>query len=79
MATLRDKSDGSLIGNISEDDMRFLMEQLEEESEDDGDYYIDEGTVDLLEEEGGSVSLIKLLRDAVTEKADGIDVEWTRD
>ena len=54
MPTLHEKESGQVIGRISESDIQFLIDQLEEESSDDRDYYIDEATVDMLEEDGAS-------------------------
>jgi processive 1,2-diacylglycerol beta-glucosyltransferase len=74
MPTIRNKATGLRIGNITDADVKFLIDQLEEESHDDRDYYIDAATVDMLEDEGGSPALIAALRAAV-EGRDGVDVE----
>lgn len=79
MPTLREKDTGRLIGSISETDVQFLVDQLEEESSDDRDYYVDEATVDMLEEEGASTTLVSLLRSAVAGHSEGIDIAWTSD
>lgn len=78
MPTLRDKDAGRLIGRVSDEDLQFLIDQLEETSDSDTDYWIDENTVQLLEEEGGSAQLVALLRAALSGR-DGFDVEWSRD
>jgi hypothetical protein len=78
MVTLRDKSNGRTLGRVSEEDLQFLIDQLEEESGDDTDYYIDTDTIDMLEDDGGSATLISLLRSCVTDDAEGIDIEWVR-
>lgn len=78
MPTLRDKDAGPLIGRVSDEDLQFLIDQLEETSDSDTDYWIDENTVQLLEEEGGSAQLVALLRAALSGR-DGFDVEWSRD
>ncbi|MGH7677246.1 MAG: galactosyldiacylglycerol synthase [Gemmatimonadaceae bacterium] len=77
MPTLRDKESGQFLGKISEEELQFLLDQLEEESEDDTDYYLDADTIDFLEEEGAPASLLTLLRAALGEK-EGLDVEWSR-
>ena len=77
MVTLRDKDSGQFLGKISEEELQFLLDQLEEESRDDTDYYIDADTLEFLEEEGGPASLISLLRTALGER-EGFDVQWTR-
>ena len=77
MPTLRDKESGQFLGKISEEELQFLLDQLEEESEEDTDYYIDADTIDFLEEEGAPPSLLSLLRSALGER-EGLDVEWVR-
>ena len=75
---LTDKSNGVVLGSIDRDDLQFLIDNLEEESSRDADYFIDQATVQVLAEAGGKASLIAMLRDAVG-TSDGIDVEWESD
>ena len=77
MIRLHDSERGTPIGTITEEQLRFLMDQLEEESAEDRDYYISADTVDMLEENGADRELVTLLRNAVT-GSDGIDVRWSR-
>ena len=72
---LYDKATGRPLGVIGEDDYDFLALQLEEESMHDTDYFIDAATVDLLQANGGSATLIGLLRAAVGD-GEGIDITW---
>jgi inactivated superfamily I helicase len=72
---LTDKSNGAVIGAINRDELQFLIDNLEEESSRDADYFIDQATVEILAEVGGNASLITMLRNAVG-TSDGIDVEW---
>jgi hypothetical protein len=75
---LIDKSNGSLIGYITEDDLQFLVDQLEEESSKDVDYFIDAQTIEMFENSGScSPSLIALLKQAVG-STDGLDIAWER-
>jgi hypothetical protein len=55
------------------------MDQLEEESSEDRDYYVDDATIDMLEEDGAPAALVSLLRSAVASHADGLDISWTPD
>lgn len=73
MPTLHEASSGDRLGNVSEEDVRLLVDQLEEESSEDDDYFIDTPTIDLLAEAGASASLLELLRKAVG-TSDGIDI-----
>jgi hypothetical protein len=69
------KDSGELVGTIDEADLRLLMDQLEEESAEDTDYYITPATIDLLEQNGGSPQLVAVLKLAVGE-SEGVDVVW---
>ena len=73
MPTLHNASSGALLGDISDQDAQFLVDQLVEESEDDDDYYIDVNTVEMLEAAGASESLLTILKNAVSSSA-GLDV-----
>ena len=73
MPRLHDASSGALLGDVSEEDVRLLVDQLEEESIDDDDYFIDMATIDLLENAGASEALVALLKEAVG-TSDGLDV-----
>lgn len=72
---LLNKTRGSAIGTISDEDMQFLADQLEEESSQDTDYYLDPETVDFLARRGGNPALVDLLRRAVA-GSEGIDITW---
>lgn len=78
MITLLLKESGEALGTIDEADLQLLQDQLEEETEDDTDYYIDSLTIDMLESSGASAGLIALLRQAVGE-SEGIDIVWRKD
>jgi len=73
--TLINKSTGAILGTVSRKDFQFLVDNLEEESSRDADYFIDSKTVDFLADAGGGVALLLLLRDAVGE-TDGVDIGW---
>ena len=73
--TLINKATGAILGTVSRKDFQFLVDNLEEESSRDADYFIDSKTVDFLADAGGGVPLLLLLRDAVGE-TDGVDIGW---
>lgn len=75
MIQLFNKETNGLLGEISEGELVFLIDQLEEEGIHDRDYYIDASTVDFLVRQGGSPKLIALLRRALG-ASDGIDIRW---
>ena len=78
MITLVNKDTGKPIGSVSEGDLQVLVDQLEEEDSKDTDYYIDADTIDLLEENGASADLLRILRQALGD-AEGMEVSWKRD
>ena len=77
MPRLYSKPDNSLIGTVTEAELQFLVDQLEEEDQEDDDYFIDEATIDLLEENGAPESLVSMLRAAVGD-GEGIDIAWKK-
>jgi processive 1,2-diacylglycerol beta-glucosyltransferase len=77
MIRLQDAERGTPIGTITEEQLQFLMDELEEESVEDRDYYISGDTIDMLEEDGAESALVSLLRNALAGR-EGIDVRWSR-
>ena len=77
MITLSRKDTGEVLGTIEESDLKLLIDQLEEEYEDDVDYYINPTTIDTLQEKGASPELIRLLKQAVGDSA-GAEVVWKK-
>ena len=77
MIQLYDAAQGTLIGDITEEELQFLIDQLEEESAEDRDYYISPPTIDMLEENGADRKLVDMLRRALG-KRDGFDARWRR-
>ena len=77
MVRLFNQATGREIGQISEDEFAFLQDALEEEGPNDTDYYIDNDTIDMLASRAGATqTLIDLLRAAVGDGPDGVDVDW---
>lgn len=77
MPRLYAKQSGSLIGSITDADLQLMVDHLEEEGLTDDDYFMDEATIDILEENGASAPLVSLLREAVGE-TEGIDIRWEK-
>ena len=77
MIQLRDKESGAVLGSITEDDLQFLIDNLEEESEDDVDYYLNRSTLEIFKEKGISSTLLSLLENALGDRED-IEIEWSR-
>ena len=78
MIQLRDKESGTILGAITADDLQFLIDHLEEESEDDTDYFINRSTIEIFKEKGTNETLIKLLENALGDR-DDMEIEWFRE
>lgn len=76
MIELRDTDTGEIIGSISEEQLQFLVDQLEEESEDDKNYWLNRATLDLFAERGADPELMSLLLGALGDR-DDFEVEWS--
>ena len=77
MIELRDKADGRLLGSITDEQLQFMMDQLEEESAADADYYIDQATLEMFVERGIDIQLLAILRNALGDREE-MELEWVR-
>lgn len=77
MINLHDRDTGTLITQISEEQLALLIQELEEESSDDQDYFIDMGTLSLLGAAGLDKALLHTLGKALGER-DGMEIVWSR-
>lgn len=69
------KDSGKLLGDVSDSQLQSILDLLEEEDDNDQDYYIDNDILDYMEEEGADAGLIAMLRPHVGED-EGIEIEW---
>jgi hypothetical protein len=76
MITLTNLETNQPIGTIGDADLQVLIDALEEESSEDRDYFIDERTIELLEQRGASSALIAMLRGALG-GAEGVEIRWS--
>lgn len=77
MIVLKDKDTGDVIGEITEKQLQFLIDELEEEFTEDTDYYIDGATIELLEGRDADPKLIVLLREALGDRPE-MEIIWSR-
>lgn len=70
-----DDDSNLIIGRISEAQLDFLDDHLDEESASDRDYYLTGETIDMLESAGGDAGLIGLLRGALRDRTD-MTISW---
>ncbi len=77
MITLSNAATGATIGQITEEQLQFLMDQFEEEWPGDDDYYINQDTLDMLQAAGAPAELIAVLQSAITGSGEA-DIRWAR-
>lgn len=75
MIMLSLKEGGAFLGSIDEADLQLLIDQLEEETESDTDYFISSMTIEMLESAGASARLLDILKKAVG-SSEGVDIVW---
>jgi processive 1,2-diacylglycerol beta-glucosyltransferase len=75
MIRLFDVETDAPLGTITEAQLEFLIDELEEESSTDRDYFINTATVEMLEEDGADAALLTVLRDALADR-DEMEVRW---
>ena len=75
---LYDKETERKIGTITEEQLKTLIELLEEEYEEDKDYYVSQDTLTYLEAQDIEPGLLELLRNAIRDQ-EGVEVLWRRD
>ncbi len=63
------------VGELSEEQLDFLIDNLEEEWSDDRDYYINRDMLNMLEVQGADSGLMGVLKDALG-NSDEVDVLW---
>ena len=77
MIDLKDKQTGPGIGSITEQQLQFLVDQLEEESGADTDYYLNTATLDMFKQNGIDPDLLSLLQRALGNRTE-MEIEWAR-
>ena len=75
MARLIRIDTGDEIGQISDKQLAFLVDQLEEEHDEDQDYFIDKDTLELMSDNGIDPELLAMLEKALGDD-DSMDISW---
>ena len=78
MINLREKGTDKPLGAITEAQLQFLIDQLEEEWLEDNDYAITPMLLDFFEGEGDDPELIALLRKSLGNR-ESIEIIWNRE
>ena len=66
---------GDAIGTITDKQLAFLVEQLEEEHDEDKDYFIDRNTLEVLSDNGADPDLLAMLEKGMGDD-DEMDIAW---
>jgi hypothetical protein len=77
MIDLYVKGTSELLGSITETELQYLEDSLEETSPEDRDYFVDQATIDLLGDGRATDHLVQLLRKAVG-SGQGVEIEWKK-
>ncbi len=78
MIKVFNKATGEFIGRISQPELDFLADQLEEESIKDTDYYIREETLEHFAQSGAPAHLMEVLRGGMR-GSNAIEIRWEPD
>jgi processive 1,2-diacylglycerol beta-glucosyltransferase len=65
----------SQVGELSEDQLDFLVDNLEEEWPEDRDYFINRAMLDMLRQRGADEGLIRMLTAALANREE-VDILW---
>ncbi|MGC1374718.1 MAG: hypothetical protein WA821_00740 [Anaerolineales bacterium] len=77
MINLSEKGTNKPLGSITEVQLQFLIDQLEEEWPEDNDYAITPMLLDFFESEGADPQLVSVLRDALAGR-DEVNIVWSK-
>jgi hypothetical protein len=77
MINIYDADTNASLGAITEAQLQFLIDQLEEESSTDQDYWISAEEVDVLETDGADPDLAAFLRKALGDRRE-MTIRWQR-
>jgi hypothetical protein len=79
MASIRvfDVATNHQLGTLTEPQLQFLIDHLEEESTEDRDYYINRATLESFESAGADPGLLELFRKALGDREE-MDIRWEK-
>jgi hypothetical protein len=77
MINLREKDTNKPVGQITEEQLQFLIDNMEEEWLEDHDYAVTPLLLEYLAGLGGDAQLLSVLRDALAGREE-IEIVWSR-
>lgn len=69
-----DTYERKMLGTITDEQLDFLIENLEEEFDEDEEYYLSPDTLDYLKEQGADSGLVSMLEKALEGSQEGVDI-----
>jgi hypothetical protein len=76
MARLYRVDNDKTLGTINASQLKFLVDMLEEEDDEDQDYFIDQDTLELFSDNKCDPELLAMLESALDDGEDGVDIAW---
>ncbi len=76
MARLYRVDTGDTLGTITDAQVKFLVDMLEEEDSEDQEYFIDQDTLELFSDNNCDPELLAMLEGALEDGEDGVDIGW---
>jgi hypothetical protein len=78
MFALYDSGQGKQVGRLSEEQLQALVDYMQEEFEEDNEYYLTSDDCEIMAEQGFDAGLVKTLRDALAGR-DEMDIRYERE
>jgi len=78
MINVYDNGTQKKLGEITQAQLQVLIDQLEETSLEDQDYFIDANTLAVLSDAGADAELVELLENGLGDR-EGYEVRWSRE
>ncbi len=77
MIVLKNKATGTSIGTLTDTQLQYLLDHLEEENDQDQDYWLNRTQLDLFWEQGVDAALLETLEKALGD-AEEMEIVWER-
>lgn len=77
MIKLLNKTTGVQIGVLTEEQLHYLVDELEEESSDDQDYWLNRAQLEIFAQDGADPALLQLLETALGD-GEELEIYWER-
>lgn len=79
MVKVYNKSTNELLGRISEEELEFLKDQLEEEGIEDKDYYLTRETIDEFAASSGATEHLVTVLKTGLRNDESVEIRWEHD